>query len=174
MIYRIVFLPALVMMMGCGPRQHDQRLANVEATISKSPKEALALLDSIDITTLSEADRYYYDFLSVKAGDKAYIEHASDTTILKVIDYYADKDDALYVEALYYGGRVYSDMGDTPTALQYFHEALDNFSDESPDLDLKANILSQTGRLRQASTCLTRLFHISKRQLPSASNAGTH
>ncbi len=147
MIYRIVFLPALVMMMGCGPRQHDQRLANVEATISKSPKEALALLDSIDITTLSEADRYYYDFLSVKAGDKAYIEHASDTTILKVIDYYADKDDALYVEALYYGGRVYSDMGDTPTALQYFHEALDNFSDESPDLDLKANILSQTGRL---------------------------
>lgn len=135
------------MMMGCGPRQHDQRLANVEATISKSPKEALALLDSIDITTLSEADRYYYDFLSVKAGDKAYIEHASDTTILKVIDYYADKDDALYVEALYYGGRVYSDMGDTPTALQYFHEALDNFSDESPDLDLKANILSQTGRL---------------------------
>ncbi|RXE70628.1 tetratricopeptide repeat protein [Muribaculaceae bacterium Isolate-002 (NCI)] len=147
MKYWIVFLPALVMMMGCGPRQHDQRLANVEATISKSPKEALALLDSIDITTLSEADRYYYDFLSVKAGDKAYIEHASDTTILKVIDYYADKDDALYVEALYYGGRVYSDMGDTPTALQYFHEALDNFSDESPDLDLKANILSQTGRL---------------------------
>lgn len=147
MIYRIVFLLSLVMMMGCGPRQHDQRLANVEATISKSPKEALALLDSIDITTLSEADRYYYDFLSVKAGDKAYIEHASDTTILKVIDYYADKDDALYVEALYYGGRVYSDMGDTPTALQYFHEALDNFSDESPDLDLKANILSQTGRL---------------------------
>ncbi len=147
MIYRIVFLLSLVMMIGCRPRQHDQRLANVEATISKSPKEALALLDSIDITTLSEADRYYYDFLSVKAGDKAYIEHASDTTILKVIDYYADKDDALYVEALYYGGRVYSDMGDTPTALQYFHEALDNFSDESPDLDLKANILSQTGRL---------------------------
>ncbi len=135
------------MMIGCRPRQHDQRLANVEATISKSPKEALALLDSIDITTLSEADRYYYDFLSVKAGDKAYIEHASDTTILKVIDYYADKDNALYVEALYYGGRVYSDMGDTPTALQYFHEALDNFPEDSPDLDLKANILSQTGRL---------------------------
>lgn len=147
MKYWIVFLPALVMMIGCRPRQHDQRLANVEATISKSPKEALALLDSIDITTLSEADRYYYDFLSVKAGDKAYIEHASDTTILKVIDYYADKDNALYVEALYYGGRVYSDMGDTPTALQYFHEALDNFPEDSPDLDLKANILSQTGRL---------------------------
>ncbi|MDE6346839.1 MAG: hypothetical protein K2L55_09230 [Muribaculaceae bacterium] len=147
MKYWIVFLPALVMMIGCRPRQHDQRLANVEATISKSPKEALALLDSIDITTLSETDRYYYDFLSVKAGDKAYIEHASDTTILKVIDYYADKDDALYVEALYYGGRVYSDIGDTPTALQYFHEALDNFPEDSPDLDLKANILSQTGRL---------------------------
>lgn len=150
MIYRILFLTSLVLMIGCSPREHDKRLTGIDAIIAESPQEAPALLDSIDSIarpTLAEADRYYLDFLRIKAQDKNYIRHSSDTTILKVIDYYSDKDDELYFEALYYGGRVYADMGDTPTALQYFHQALDNFPEDSPNLNLKANILSQTGRL---------------------------
>lgn len=148
MIYHILlFLTSFVLLIGCAPREHDKRLVDIDATISEAPEKALRLLDSIDIAELAEADRYYYDFLSIKAGDKAYIKHSSDSTVLKVIDYYSGKDDELYIEALYYGGRVYSDIGDTPTALQYFHQALDNFPKDSPDLDLKANILSQTGRL---------------------------
>lgn len=117
-------------MIGCSPREHDKRPTSIGAIIAESPEEASALLDSIDSIarpTLAEADRYYLDFLRIKAQDKNYIRHSSDTTILKVIDYYSDKDDELYFEALYYGGRVYADMGDTPTALQYFHQALDNF-----------------------------------------------
>lgn len=150
MIYRILILTSLVLMIGCSPREHDKRLTGIDAIIAESPEEALALLDSIDSIarpTFAEADRYYLDFLRIKARDKNYIRHSSDTTILKVIDYYSDKDDKLYFEALYYGGRVYADMGDTPTALQYFHQALDNFPEDSPNLDMKANILSQTGRL---------------------------
>lgn len=150
MIYRILFLISLVLMIGCSPREHDKRLTGIDAIIAESPEEALALLDSIDSIarpTFAEADRYYLDLLRIKVQDKNYIRHSSDTTILKVIDYYSDKDDELYFEALYYGGRVYADMGDTPTALQYFHQALDNFPEDSPNLNLKANILSQTGRL---------------------------
>lgn len=148
MIYHILlFLTSFVLLIGCAPREHDKRLVGIDATIPEAPEKALRLLDSIDIAELAEADRYYYDFLSIKAGDKAYIKHSSDSTVLKVIDYYSGKDNELYIEALYYGGRVYNDMGDIPTALQYFHEALDNFPEDSPNLNLKANILSQTGRL---------------------------
>lgn len=45
---------------------------------------------------------------------------------------------------------MYSDLGDVPTALRYFHKALDNIPEDSRSLNLKARILSQTGRLLQS------------------------
>ena len=61
----------------------------------------------------------------IKAADKAYIAHASDTGILRVVDYYrAHPDSTLYAESLYYAGRVYSDLGDSPTALKYFQTSV--------------------------------------------------
>lgn len=51
------------------------------------------------------------------------MEHTSDSLILDVIDYYSSNDDRnLYPEVLYYGGRVYSDLGDYPTSLSYFRK----------------------------------------------------
>lgn len=140
-----------LLMAGCSERKVDERLTEIAEIVSDSPHEALFCLDSIDCETLSASDKHYYDFLTIKAKDKAYVQHTSDSLILAVINYYerASKK-PIYAEALYYGGRVYSDMGDAPTALQYFHKALDNIPDNTQDFDLKARILSQTGRLLQS------------------------
>ncbi len=106
------------------------------------------MLDTISCGKLSEADRHFYDFLSIKARDKAYIRHQSDSLILDVMDYYSSHGDGnMHAEALYYGGRVYSDLGDLPNALRYFHDALDELPEDTEDLDLRSRILSQTGRL---------------------------
>lgn len=79
------------------------------------------MLDSIKYDGLSDHDRHFFDFLSIKANDKAYVRHESDSLILDVIDYYSSHNkDNIYPEALYYGGRVFSDLGDLPTALRYF------------------------------------------------------
>ncbi len=140
----------ITLLCACSETPHDARLTEVAALANDEPHKALALLDSIDADSLSEADRHYFDFLTVKASDKAYIVHTSDSLILDVIDYYRGKD--LYPEALYYGGRVYSDLGDKPTALEYFHRSLDLLpSDKDPEL--KRRVLSQTGRLLH-SLCL--------------------
>lgn len=150
---RILFgiLAICLLMVGCSEIEHDTRLKEIAEIVSDSPQEALFRLDSIACETLSESDRHYYDFLTIKAKDKAYIDHASDSLILDVICYYDNKSsDPLYAEALYYGGRVYSDLGDVPTALRYFHKALDNIPEDSRSLNLKARILSQTGRLLQS------------------------
>lgn len=48
---------------------------------------------------------------------------------------------------MYYGGRVYSDLGDYPSALLYFQEALEALPDENAPSALRSHILSQTGRL---------------------------
>ncbi len=150
MTIRILLLSAITLILSCcSGKQHDHRLSRIEDIIAISPKEALDSLGTIDYARLSDADKHYYDFLSIKASDKAYITHTSDSLILKVIDYaQSHQDEGRYPEALYYGGRVYSDLGDYPTAIHYFQNALDLFlSTNSKDLNLKANIYSQYGRL---------------------------
>lgn len=122
-----------------------EKLDDANRMTDSMPYSAIAVLDPIDKEGLSEADRNYHDFLTVKADDKAYITHTSDSLILKVLEYYSrHSDDKVYPEALYYGGRVYSDLGDLPTALRYFHSALDLLPPETDNKKLRCNALAQT------------------------------
>lgn len=126
----------------------DARLERVNQLADAMSPEAIASLDSINREDLSASDRHYYDLLYVKSRDKNYVCHTSDSLILDVIDYYARHlDTGLYPEALYYGGRVYSDLGDLPTALTYFQSALDVIPKDKEYVRLHGTILSQTGRL---------------------------
>lgn len=149
MIYRIVFiLTFFAVLFGCSDSKQDKRLSYIADIVSESPEEALSFLDSIEYNSLSYANQQLFDLLRIKAEDKAYIKHTSDSIILRVINYYATHDkDKFYTEALYYGGRTYRDMGESPNALKYFHLALDNLTGREEDNNLKARILSQTGRL---------------------------
>lgn len=140
------FILSLLIFHGCARDSDNPRLIHVSNIVSSSPTDALAALDSIDYGSLRASDRHFYDFLSVKARDKAYIEHSSDSLILDVLAYYDGHK--IYPEALYYAGRVYSDMGDYPSALEYFQNSLDNITDDSAEMiELKGRVLSQTGRL---------------------------
>ena len=143
-----VFLLMLCLAHGCSGTGYDSRLEEIAAIVADSPQVAMLRLDSIDPTKLSEPDRHYYDFLSIKARDKAYILHTSDSLILDVIDYYSShRGSGLYPEVLYYGGRVNYDIGDYPTALRYFQDALDATPDDDEHLPLRGYIVSQTGDL---------------------------
>lgn len=143
----IFVLTLLAASIGCS-RQPDTRLTRIAAIVSDLPERALQDLDSINPDALSESDRHFHDFLTIKARDKASVPHVSDSLILDVIDYYsAYQSDPIYPEALYYGGRVYFDLGDYPTALQYFQQALDNPGHAPDTTDLKNRLNSQIGWL---------------------------
>lgn len=143
----VLFIPIFILS-GCSGKKQDYRLGHIAGIVSESPKEALRRLDSIDYHSLSTSDRYFYDFLTIKAKDKAYIKHTSDSIFLRVYDYYSSKKtNSLYPEVLYYGGRVYSDLGDYPTALNYFHLSLDCLPSDTNGKTLRNRVLSQTGRL---------------------------
>ncbi len=144
----IVLLICISILIGCSEHKQNTELLKICQEVSDSPNYALECLDSINYDILSFADQQYYDFIKVKASDKAYIRHTSDSIILRVIKYYSSHDiNNIYQEALYLGGRVYCDLGDYPTALQYFQSALNVDSQKHKDLDLRATLLSQTGRL---------------------------
>jgi tetratricopeptide (TPR) repeat protein len=145
----IAILGCVLIITGCHRSvKHDSRLVKIAGAISENPELALDSLKSINRDGLSEADRYFHEFLTIKASDKAYIEHTSDKPVLDVIGYMEKHpEEDLYGEALYYGGRVYSDLGDYPQALDYFYRSIDILKEQPDQLSLLGTVQSQTGRL---------------------------
>lgn len=89
----------------------------------------------------------YYQLLIIKARDKAYITHTSDSLIKTVVKYYEDKKDKERLpEAYYYAGRVYRDLGDALRALDYFQKALE-ISNEHTDCKLVGLMHYQMGMI---------------------------
>ena len=164
-----LFSLILSLSVGCADHPTHQTLMEISGYVSDEPLRALAALDSLDPGTLTTADRHYRDFLRIKAADKAYIRHESDSLVLDVIGYYSENGcDEMHAEALYYGGRVYSDLGDYPTALRYFHEALDIMPKDENSMARRADISSQCGRLLNT----LRLYDEAKPYIKSAIETG--
>ena len=146
-IIRFFAILITVALFACS-RGRNEKLEEIDALCDSNPRLAMSMLDSIDYGSLSTPDRHRYDLLNIKSRDKAYLCHTSDSLILDVIDYYqSHQKTGLYPEALYYGGRVYSDIGDLPTALEYFQKSIDAIPDDRDNLRFKRNVLNQTGRL---------------------------
>lgn len=161
----LLLATAAIAFLGCSRNNRLEALSDISDYVADNPHSALEALDSIDYASLSTPDRHFYDFLSIKANDKAYITHTSDSLILDVIDYYSHQgDEGMCAEALYYGGRVYSDMGDYPSALKYYQKALDRLPSTEKFLNLKFRLLSQTGRLLN----ILRLYDESEKYLKQA------
>lgn len=143
-IISVVMLAAVAW--GCGGGR-DGRLVRADGLVCADAAGALQVLDSIDASGLSEGDRAWLGLLITKANDKLYAGHESDSLIQSVVKFYAShSNDERYTEALYYAGRVASDMGDAPAALRYYSEAESRIEEAAPGSELHLNILSQKGR----------------------------
>ncbi len=146
----IPLLYVLLLATGCSHADHCPRLDSVDALCETDPSQAQALLRTIKPDSLSTDDQHLYDLLTIRVADKLYITHTSDSLITSVLDYYSRHTDSPHhPQALYYAGRVYSDLGDYPTALSYFQQALDALPEDTDRNGLfkRGFILSQTARL---------------------------
>ena len=133
----------------CGQGSYPSTLLRADSLASVAPDSARVLLarwaDSAGHAP--ERVRMYHRLLTIKAADKAYVRHTSDSLIKKVVAYYEDGGDkSLLPEAYYYAGRVYRDLGDAPQALDYFERAADALPPRGQEV-LAGKIYSQTGTL---------------------------
>lgn len=143
----LLYALCIYMLAGC-VNPHVATLDRIDRLSEKDPESASAALDSISSSQLSAEERHYFNLLRIKVDDKNYVTHTSDSLINSVIEHYRwHGDSGKYAESLYYGGRVYSDMGDYKTAIRYFEDALVELPEDTPHIQLRANVLSQTGRL---------------------------
>lgn len=112
----------------CACQQNDIRikqLTNIDSVADNDAELALNMLDSIGpyMKNATEASVNYYELLKIKAQDKAYIPHTSDSTITRLVEYYESKGDKrLLLMAYYYAGRIYMDINNVPEALKYLQK----------------------------------------------------
>lgn len=83
----------------------------------------------------------------IKAQDKRYITHTSDSLINEIVVYYEKQGpEDLLTEAYYLQGSVYEEMGDPIRSLEYFRKALDRL-EQTDELRFKGLISSRIGTL---------------------------
>lgn len=144
----LTLLAILVFSVSCEKRGYNETFSKIDLLCDKDPQQAINKLESMDYDNLSEHDRHCHDLLTIKARDKAYITHTSDSLILDVIEYFSSNSyKFLYPEALYYGGRVCSDMRNYPQAMKFYQLAINNLTDTESNLELRRAILSQCAHI---------------------------
>ena len=143
----VIFLSISVC--SCHHKPYPRSMQIADSIVDTAPDSAVALLVQLKDSILSEpkSTQMYYNLLSIKAKDKAYIPHTSDSLILQVIHYYEQREDEKHLpEAYYYAGRTYRDLGDAPQALDYFQKAVDRIG-KGKDYELYSRMYSQMGTL---------------------------
>ncbi len=131
------------------PIVYPADFAVADSLASADPDRAVEMLASWkeEMKLKPEHVRNYYQLLCIKANDKAYITHTSDSIIKCLVRYYeTDGDKRRLPETYYYAGRVLRDMENAPLAIEYFEKALD-VADGEEHLFLKGKIYSQMGRI---------------------------
>lgn len=133
----------------CGNKPYPHTMQIADTLVYSNPDSAYKLLEQIkdSITAQPQSTQMYYHLLSIKAKDKAYITHTSDSLIQQILHYYENKNDEKHLpETYYYAGRVYSDLGDAPQALDYYQKAAE-LLEGSTDYRLRRVVYSQMGEL---------------------------
>lgn len=100
----ILFLASLLLLLvACGGSSRvNEVLQAADELIFATPDSAVAVLDSLDLTDASRAQRARHALLLTKARKKAYIDIPDDSLINIAANYYRDHGDSLEVQSLYY------------------------------------------------------------------------
>lgn len=137
---RIVFhLFILPVLFACtGQQRYEQALQRVRSIINEHPDSALMSLDSMEVNSDDFSQRMEMQWLMLKlsAQNKCYIDFDSDSIPQMLVDYF-DKHGTSNerMTAHYLLGRAYSDMGETPMALQCYQEAVESADTTAMDCD---------------------------------------
>lgn len=124
-------------------------MIQAEECIIEHPDSALAYLSSLEKEIKGEPKetQMYYYLLTIKAKDKLYIHHTSDSLIKIVTQFYENYGDSdKLIESYYYMGSVYRDINDAPRALKAFQDAIDA-SKNGKQYDILAQTYGQMGTL---------------------------
>ena len=140
-----------------------EKICDIENYIESRPDSALAVLEAIDVETLSsDEERAKYALYMSMALDKNYIDKTDFQVLQPAIDYYEDHGTATdKLRTFYYQGRIFQNIGDNAEAINSFIISL-NFGDESDDNLTKARSLYAQGYIYSLLYDWDRLIRVSQ------------
>lgn len=166
---KITYIIASVIVLlsfSCSRFEYRKSLIVADSLTATNPQRAVAMLDSMApmMAGAPKHEQMFHRLLRIKAADKSYIKHSSDSTILSLVEYYETKGDkTLLPEAYYYAGNIYRDLNDAPRALEYYQKAAEITPEEN--LKLKGRIYFQSGRLLLNQALYSQAIDIYKKTL---------
>lgn len=166
---KITYIIASVIVLlsfSCSRFEYRKSLIVADSLTATNPQRAVAMLDSMApmMAGAPKHEQMFHRLLQIKAADKSYIKHSSDSTILSLVEYYETKGDkTLLPEAYYYAGKIYRDLNDAPRALEYYQKAAEITPEEN--LKLKGRIYFQSGRLLLNQALYSQAIDIYKKTL---------
>lgn len=143
----------------CNGRKIASQLDNICYIANSNPDSALVLLNKFkdEEREWNRGDRIHYELTKMHIENKKYVTFSSDSTIKEIVGYYKNSGTANEKMLAYYIlGRVYSDIGEAPKALEAYYDAINMADTTSSDCDYDTLI----GIYGQMST----IFH--KQNLP--------
>lgn len=128
-----LYMILLLFLSACAGRRegYPERLQRASQLVEACPDSVLGYLDSLGVplSGLPEEARMYARLLRIKANDKLYIPHTSDTIINHIVKFYEGFGDReRLAEAYFYQGSVYRDLQDAPRAIAALQRAADQKS----------------------------------------------
>lgn len=141
----------LLMLVSSCYKHHPYPAAMQQAVclIDSLPDSALVYLEAYaeNISQEPEETQMYYHLLRIKANDKLYITHTSDSLINRIVEFYKAHDDKeRLTEAYYYQGSVYRDLHNAPQAVECFRAAAETGL-SCPDKRVMSKIYGQIAAL---------------------------
>lgn len=116
-------------------KQANKQLSNIENIMLAQPDSAFTLLqkDSASICKEGTDAQIYYQIIRCRVADLLYIPHTSDSTMLKVANYYTKQNNQKALSMAYYClGCIYRDLKEHPRAINYFLKSINTDSTHTP------------------------------------------
>lgn len=123
-------------------------MQQADSCMAIHPDSALSYLFSLkdNIRLEPEETQMYFHLLTIKANDKLYIPHTSDSLIKAIVQFYESYgDNTKLTEAYYYLAGTYRDLNDIPQALKAYQLVVDTYQKNKPANDLLGKTYNQMG-----------------------------
>ena len=119
------FITIISVLSGCSGQSTHRILTDIESFIWERPDSALAVLDTMDRTSLkTERQRAHHALLHAMALDKNYINVSEDSIAQVAVDYYSKHGSRQrYARSLYYLGLAYYYQEENTRAIIEFTKA---------------------------------------------------
>ena len=147
----MVFCGLLVSCVKWGSTENSHLMRQAQLLAEQMPDSALTLLDAMNTSGFSNAQKAEYHLLQIQAKSNAGLDLSAETDIFDVREFFIRKNDPQKAAlACFFAAFIAAEQNQATKGMEYFQEALD-FAKNTVNMELQGKILYNMGYLNYES-----------------------